>query len=551
METMKTFKVNVIVIIIVVAFSLSSLAQSQTAAIETAKKIEYNYFYNSLKFLSSDELRGRDTGSEEYAIAADYVVKEFKQHGLKPFGDDGTFFQKVPLIKRSFVKSSINLYADNGKKKLVGKYGENYTLLVNTKFKKIREEQNLVFVGYGNILPEKNINDYKGVDVKGKTVIVVIGSPDTVRVSGAYDPFVKVQNAVSQGADGIILFFPNSNLLQGLIFKQMHGFLKEPIISQADTSVGGSMFDIDLKIATFAKKKLISKVFKLNNLKLKKELKKISKGEFASKELRSTLNVSYDIKVENNDCKNVVAVLPGTDPKLKSEYVVIGGHLDHVGVGEEIKGDSIYNGMWDNATGISAIMSIAKTYNELSEKPKRSIVFICYTGEEKGLLGSNYYAQKNDIKDGKIVANLNIDMLGSLFEAKDVIPLGYSHSNLSEAVDFSTKSLGLDIDENLSVENMYIERSDQMSFIEIGVPVLNIGNGFTAVDPKIDGKKFDDKWMEKFYHSPFDDINQKFNGNAFLTSLKMNFLTLYYITNVMEEIKWNEESKFYKKYVLK
>lgn len=546
---MKTFY-KILLLVFLFANSIYSMAQDYTEALKTAESIEYNYFYQNLKYLSSDELKGRDTGSEEYDIAAKYVAKEFKENGLLPFGDDNTYFQKVPLTKRSIIESTVNLISDLNGKHIIGSYGNDFSLLVNTKQDKINVQQEFVFVGYGNILPEKNINDYKGLDVKGKTVIVVIGSPDTVRVSGSYDPFIKVQNAINQGASGIILFFPN-RLIQGLIFKQMHGFLDDPVVSYTDTAVGKSMFDIDLEIAIFAKKKLVKKIFKQNKLNLGKELKDISKGKFASKTLQSKLNLAYNINVENSDCKNVVALLPGTDPDLKNEYAVIGGHLDHVGIGEAIKGDSIYNGMWDNATGSAAIMSIAKAYNSMEEKPKRSVIFICYTGEEKGLLGSNYFAKKNTLQQGQIVANLNIDMLGSLYEAKDVIPLGYSHSNLAKAVDFSTKTMGVDIDVNLNIENMYIERSDQMSFIEIGVPVLNIGNGFTAVDPKIDGKKFDDKWMEKYYHSPFDDINQNFSEKAFLTSMQVNFLTLYYITNMMEEIKWNQESKFYKKYVLK
>jgi len=330
----------------------------------------------------------------------------------------------------------------------------------------------------------------------------------------------------------------------------MHGFLKEPTMALADTSIGKSMFNFDLKTAAFVKKELVKDIIKINGLKLKKELKKIKKGEFASRSLYSKLKVAYNINVENIDCKNVVAVMPGTDPNLKSEYVVLGGHLDHVGVGEEVKGDSIYNGMWDNATGAAAILTISKAYNDMDEKPKRSLVFVCYTGEEKGLLGSNYYAQRNDISDGKIVANVNIDMLGGLFESTDIIPLGYSHSNLSEAIDFSAKSLNYIIDDNKKMENMYIQRSDQISFIQIGAPVINVANGFNAVNSKIDGEKFDEKWMKKYYHSPSDDINQEFSSESFLKAIKLNFLTLYYTTNVIEEIKWNEESWLYKKYVL-
>ena len=205
--------------------------------------------------------------------------------------------------------------------------------------------------------------------------------------------------------------------------------------------------------------------------------------------------------------------------------------------------------MWDNASGSAASISISKAYNELEEKPKRSVIFVCVTAEEKGLYGSAYFSKKNNVTGGKIVANINIDMLGNIYETSDIIPLGYSASNLSEAIDFAAKTLDIIIDDNLNEEKEYIERSDQVSFIEMGIPALNIGGGYTAIDPKINGKKAVNKWMDKFYHSPFDDLEQEYSDKAFLTSIKVNFLTIFYITNRMEEIKWNEDNWLYKKYV--
>ena len=541
----------------IVIFGILSLShsaiiaqESTTNALEVSNNIKYSEFSKHLEYLSSDELKGRDTGSEGYALAADYVADEFKNNGLLPFGDDNTYFQKVPLTKRSLIKSTIKVEAFLNGEKVEGKYGENISFLLNPNYDKIETEQELVFVGYGNILPEYNINDYEGINVKGKTVIVSLGAPKGIKSRSASDPFAKVQNALKNGVSGIIVFMPN-RLIQGLAFKQLHGYLGVPIISLTDTSITESMFDIGLKIGAFSKKELISDIFKLNGLKLKKEIKRIKKGNFASKELKSKLNCSFNVNVENSDCKNVVAVLTGTDSVLKDEYLVLGAHLDHVGVGEVIKGDSIYNGMWDNASGSAAIISIAKAYTELSEKPKRSVVFVCYTGEEKGLLGSSYYANRNNVTNGKIIANLNIDMLGNIFETKDIIPLGYSHSNLSEAVDFVASALNQKIDDNKQEENTYLERSDQISFIQKEIPALNIGSGYTAVNPKIDGQKHVDKWMEKNYHSPFDDLNQDYSEKSFLTYIRINFLTSFYITNVLDEVKWNKDSWVYKKYVLK
>ncbi|MDA3955066.1 MAG: M28 family peptidase, partial [Bacteroidales bacterium] len=483
-------KSKLIIITSIISFSYFTIVaqESTTNALYVSNNIQYSEFSKHLEYLSSDEVKGRDTGSEGFAVAADYVANEFKKNGLVPFGDENTFFQKVPLTKRSLIKSSISVQAVLNNNKVEGVYGENISFLLNPNFPKIDEKQNLVFVGYGNIIPKDSINDYEGLNVKGKTVIAVLGAPKNVKSRSANNPFVKVKNALNNGADGIILFYPGG-LIQGLVYKEMHSFLGEPMVALTDTSIAESMFDIDLKIGAFAKKDLIKDIFKLNGLKLRKELKAIKKGDFASKDLKSVLNCTFNINEENIECKNVVAMLPGTDSTLKNEYIVLGGHLDHLGIGDEVKGDSIYNGMWDNASGSAAIISISKAYSELSDKSKRSVIFVCYTGEEKGLLGSTYFAYKNKVIDWKIIANINIDMLGNLFETTDIIPLGYSHSNLSEAVDFAASSLNLIIDDNKREENMYLERSDQISFIKNEVPALNIGSGYTAVNSKIDAQK--------------------------------------------------------------
>lgn len=545
---------------LLLTFTISILTLSYYAAagqdidadvISVTNNIEYDYFFKHLEYLASDELKGRDVGSEGYNMAADYVAGEFKKNGLQPFGDNGTYFQKVEFSKGEIVKSSIKFQIENGSKKLIGVYGENISLLANTSHGNINEKHKLVFVGYGNILPKENINDYEGVDVKGKTVIVALGGPKSISNPAFGNISLKVKNAVNNGATGIILYYPKRSALQNLIFKNIHRYLSSSTLVLTDTAIGGAMFGDDLKIGVYTKKGFVKDILNLNGIRFKRELRNIKKGRNSTKELQLELNCSFDLDVEKIDCKNVVAVLPGADSTLKNEYVVLTAHLDHLGVGKEIKGDSIYNGMWDNASGSAGVISIAKAYNDLSEKPKRSVVFICLTAEEKGLLGSNYYANRNDITNGKIVANVNVDMLGGLHETKDIIPLGYSYSNLSEAVDYSAKILNFAVDDNEEAEKDYIQRSDQFSFIKTGVPVLNLGHGMNAVNPKIDGEKTFNKWMDEYYHSPFDDLNQEYDDEAFLASVKLHFLTMYYITNRIDNITWNENSWIYKKYVLK
>lgn len=518
--------------------------------LSVTQSIDYTSFHNHLAFLSSDQLKGRDVGSEGYDLAAKYVAGEFQKLGFKPYGDNNTYFQTVPFIKRSIVSSSIKFQSVLNDNIVNGFYGDNISILTNPNKLKVEESQQLVFVGYGNIMPDKNINDYEGLDVKGKTVIAMLGAPKSVKDYNSFDPFVKVSNAIDQGATGIIIFF-KKGLFQGMIFEQIHNFTGKPVVSLADTAIGQEMANFDMGIAAFAKKDFIKDIFRQNDLNLSSKIRRAKSGKFVSQELSSQISCKYTVKLESYNCKNVVAILPGTDSLLRNEYVTVGAHLDHVGIGNAIKGDSIYNGMWDNATGVASLISFAETFHKESMQPKRSLVFICYTAEEKGLLGSKYYANYNNLGTENIVANINIDMIGGLFPTKDIIPLGYSHSNLSEAVDYTAKSLNLIVDDNKQEENNFLFRSDQASFLEKGIPVLNVANGYTAVDPKINGYKEIEKWMTKYYHSPFDDMNQEYSKEAFHIGLMYNFLTIYYITNIMNDIKWNEDSWIYKRYVLK
>lgn len=543
----KMNKIRIYTLLISLCISLTGKAQQDIVNI--TQGIDYNYFQKHLEYLSGDNLQGRDVGSEGYDKAAKYVAEEFEKLGCKPYGDNNTFFQSVPFKERSVIPTSIEFQSVLGNNIVDGMYADNISILTSPKNVQVEEQQQLVFVGFGNIIPDKNINDYEGLDVKDKTVIAMLGAPKSLKDYNSFDPFVKVSNAISQGATGIIIFF-NKGLFQNMVFDQIHQFTGRPLVSLADTALDGSMADFNMAIAAFAKKDFINDIFKQNNLNLSSSIRKAKRGQFVSQALKSEINCKYKVKEENYHCKNVVAILPGTDSLLNNEYVTVGAHMDHVGIGKAVKGDSIYNGMWDNATGVAALLSFAETFNKASLQPKRSLVFICYTAEEKGLLGSKYFAAYNNMGIENIVANINIDMVAGLFPTKDIIPMGYSHSNLSEAIDFTAENLNLLVDDNKQEENEYLFRSDQASFLQKGIPVLNVANGYTAVDPKINGYKEIEKWMKKYYHSPFDDLNQGYSKEAFHIGLKYNFLTIYYITNMMEEIKWNEDSWIYKRYVL-
>ncbi|MEM8509550.1 MAG: M28 family peptidase [Bacteroidota bacterium] len=517
-------------------------------AISVSDSIQYDYFSKHLRYLASDALKGRGVGTPEYERAGNYLASEFKKNELLPFGAANSYFQQVALSELSLQDEAFSLSVKNGSAIINGKYGTDVSVVLNPNYQKVDTQQQLVFVGYGNIIPEQNIDDYDGVDVKGKTVIVALGGPNGIKHPDFDDRNAKFKNAVLKGASGLILFYPKASLFQDMIFKRVHAFLSEGMLTLSDTSVK-SLVTVDLEVLLFAKKGWVRDLFRINGLNLGRELRNMARGYRSSQRLTATLGCSYTVRNKAIHSKNIVGVLPGTDPKLKNEYVVLGAHLDGLGIGETVKGDSIYNGMLDNASGVAALLSISKAFSELSEPPKRAILFIGYTAEESGLLGSSYFAAKNGIVDGKIVAKINIDMLAQTIETKDMAPLGYAHSNLSEGADFAAKNLNLKIDNNEAAEVRYIARSDQLSFIKKGIPSLFISAGFTALDPRKNGEKVFAKWMKKRYDSPFDDLHQEYSEKAFLKAVKFNFLTVFYIANTLEKIEWNTNGWLYKKYV--
>lgn len=548
---MKLFK---LITIAGLLMSLNLFSQTQKAeAIKLANEQNTESFFKHLKTISDDAFEGRETGSKGYALAADYVVSEIEKLGLKPGGDDGTFFQTIEFESRQVDKESVSLTFFNGNEKLEADFGKEMTLLPTIKSSNVNKTEDLVFVGYGLEIPELGINDFQGIDVKGKTIVIAIGLPDNIdkkKYRSYINPIERIATLEKKGVSGI-LFYTNLGVLQNLIFNQLNKFFQQPWFDYKDLDMSNPMISFNNKPILYGKKDFIKDLFKFNGISFKETLKGMNGGQFKAFPLKSALKIEYKTNTKSRPCKNIAAILPGADPVSSSEYLIIEAHLDHMGIGKAVKNDSIYNGTWDNASGCATLLSVAEAYTKMSVAPKRSIMFLWVTGEEKGLLGSNYFAKKPTVSRDKIVADMSLDMAGGIFEAKDILPMGYKMSNLSEAVDFATTNLNLEADTTSALENEYFERSDHFSFVSAGIPSLLLFGGMNAVDPKIDGLKTYKKWEKKVYHSPFDDMNQELSKEAFLQGIKVNFLISWYIANELGEVKWKKGSQQYKKYIAK
>jgi Zn-dependent M28 family amino/carboxypeptidase len=255
------------------------------------------------------------------------------------------------------------------------------------------------------------------------------------------------------------------------------------------------------------------------------------------------LNIQATIKVNTQFTSvagsNLVGIIEGSDPKLKDEYIVYTAHLDHFGIGAPVKGDSIYNGAHDNASGVAILLEIAQTFKNLPEAPKRSIVFTIVTGEEFGLLGSDYFASNSPL-NGKIVADLAIDMPFFFHPVLDIVPYGAQHSSLNQQVEKTAKILGLGISPDPFPEQVVFIRSDHFSFIKKGIPALFIKSGFKTIpSDTIDRSKSDVGWRSTIYHTPQDDMSQPFDFDAAATHVKVNYLIGYYVAQDSKSPDWN------------
>src|SRR6185369_2568138 len=246
--------------------------------------------------------------------------------------------------------------------------------------------------------------------------------------------------------------------------------------------------------------------------------------------LAVTLQAKTTVEHGAMEAPNVVGMLPGSDRKLKNEYVVFSAHLDHLGIGAPVNGDNIYNGAIDNGSGSAGVLEVARALSSMPKTPRRSIVFLFVTGEEEGLLGSDAYAHHPTVPIAQIAANVNMDELACWYDFADIVPQGADHSTIGKVVDDVAKHMNLQISPDPQPDEVFFVRSDQYSFVKQGVPSVAVDAGYKTVDPKLDGKKIQNEWEDKYYHQPNDDMNQPYlDFNAATKCVRMDLAIGYEI----------------------
>ena len=503
-----------------------------------------------VRFLADDLLEGRGTGTRGHEIAARYSAAQLESMGLKPGGDDGTFFQAVHLRQAIFnaEQSSFSLVTNGNEEQLALEkdwFSTGDYLRTDTS-----AEGQVVFVGFGLTAPELKHDDYAGVDVKGKIVAYFPGAPGSWESSlHAYysSTYLKAKTAAEHGAIGAIGMW-TPYLEKAFSWDRALRNLKFPVFKIVDK--GGRLNDSyeQIRGAVAVPLSRARQLLASANRDSDQLYKEADEGKVQSFELPVTAKIHLLTQHKDSISPNVVAVLPGSDPKLKDEYLVYSAHLDHLGISAPDKGDSINNGAYDNASGSACLIEIARAFSRMKPPPKRSLIFLNVTGEEKRLLVAYYYSLNPTVAKDSIVADINMDELASLFPLKDVVGLGVEHSTLQNDLKAVAPLMGFEISPDpFPDENDFI-RSDQFPFVRAGIPSLYVTPGMKSTDPKVDGKAIYMNWLQNIYHTPHDEITLPFDWASNARLAKLDFLIGQRVANAAQRPTWNNGDFFQQKF---
>ena len=492
-------------------------------------------WWSHVAVLADDNMEGRNTGSPGHHRAAAYIAGKFKEAGLKPGGKHG-YLQPVLLESRRIVEqsSSLELVRDGKTTKLtLGKEA----FLSSRVNQAPKVEAELVFVGYGIQLPEANCDDFAGLDLKGKIAVYLSATPPGI--SGAVA--AHAQSAAERWKAMLKAGAVGSASISA------PGAVAVPWVRASAARLQASMSLLDKSLTDEAGHN-ISAVINPAHAALFFEgtghsWEEILAAHKDSKQLphfamNRSLRATARIERGQVKSENVVGVIAGTDPSLKSELLVLSAHMDHLGVNKSLKGDQIFNGAMDNASGVAALLEIAAKLSK--SKPKRSIVLVAVTGEEKGLLGSRYFANRPSVK-GTIVADLNMDMFMPIHKLESVIVLGIEESTLNTAIEQSAAESGLKLQPDPVPQQRRFIRSDQYSFILRGFPSAAFKFGYEKGSPE---EAMQTEWLAKRYHAVSDDLSQPVDKAGAARFIEFLGRAAELVANQPERPKWRDDSFF-------
>ncbi|MCW3846262.1 M20/M25/M40 family metallo-hydrolase [Sphingomonas sp. LB-2] len=488
-------------------------------------------------FLASNELEGRNAGTRGHEVAARYVATRFESMGLKPGGPDGSWYQMVPLADYAL---------DPAKPATLSVGGRNFAngtdVLIAPSPRNGNTTQTVsapaVFAGYGLE------SDYAGLDVKGKLVVVLFGVPKGLSTEAARAAAQTEKGPIAgrHGAAGLIYVLTPQDEKR-VSWNSARGYF----LGAQSTWLGPNGFpqgvDPGVAIGAYANAGTARAMFEGAAMSADQvfEAAAAADGKVTGFPLKQPISLSRTSKVTIVNSPNVIGILPGSDPRLKSEYVVLSAHLDHEGIDSTLPGeDKIYNGAMDNAAGVATMLEAARAFAESRKPPKRSILFVALTAEEDGLIGSQYLAKYPVVgPGGKVIADVNLDMPILLYDFKDVVAFGAEHSTLGPIVERAAARIGVTLSPDPMPEEQLFVRSDHYSFVKAGVPSVFLVTGFAN-----GGEKAFRDFLAHNYHKVSDQTDLPFDWAAGAKFAQINYLIAREIADGPEAPRWYEGNSF-------
>lgn len=508
-----------------------------------------------IKTLASDEFEGRAPGTKGEDLSVKYLTDQFKTLGLKPGNPDGTYVQKVPLVGIT-AKETTPLTITKGGEKQTFKWRDE----VVAWSKHVADDvsvraSDVVFVGYGVEAPEFNWNDFKDVDVKGKTIIVLVNDP---QIADPADPAkldpktfggnamtyygrwtYKFEEGARKGAAAVLIV--HEEQLAGYPFAVVQGNLNEKFdLVTPDRNMGRA--NIEGWITLDAAKKLL----KLGGQDFDALKKQAATRAFKPVPLGLKASLAIHNTMRTIDSQNVVAKLEGSDPRLKDEYVVYTAHWDHFGIGAPVNGDKIYNGAADNASGVATVLEIARAFTQAKPQPKRSILFLMVTAEEQGLLGSQYYSLNPLYPLARTAAAINVDGINQWGRTKDITVVGLGASDLDDYLrQAASEQGGRTLTPDPEPEKGFYYRSDHFNFAKQGVPALDPSKGVQYIGRPDDyGKKKRDEYTANDYHKPSDQVKPDWDLSGAAEDAHLLLTVGYRVANADKFPEWKPGNEF-------
>ncbi len=511
------------------------------AALET---ITPDHIRWHVRYLSHDLLEGRGTGQRGGEIAAEYIATQFAEYGLKPAGDHGTYMQRVPLVGiTTLPDTQFSLVPKQGETMNLRPLDE-YVAYDHTQQPQSDVDADIIFVGYGIEAPEYNWDDYKGLDVRGKVLLMLVNEPSSDdpkffkgKALTYYGRWTyKYEEAARKGAVGVILVHQT----------QMASYPWEVV--RNSNSGEKSFLKLEgpaLKVASWVQLDVAKRLASASGMDLDKMMQDAQSRDFHPVNLHARLRAHLVSKVRHFESTNVVAMLPGSDRKLADEAVLYTAHYDHFGIRPDMPGDNIFNGANDNATGCGILIELARAFGTSAAHPRRSILFAAVTAEEQGLLGSEYLGKHPPIPAGKITLDLNYDNVMPLGAPEEVEVAGAERTNFYPAVESTAKDFRLAIRPDALPEAGHFYRSDHFSLARVGIPAFSINEGMKYKGHPVSwGLDQEHEYIEKHYHQPSDEYHADMDFVGDSAMARFGFALGWEAASLPKLIEWQKGDEF-------